>query len=116
MKHIYCDGSGFGKYCYFCEETQESKIQEVPKKGMTHNQIEYLAVISGINAFPKEDLVIYSDSQLVINQLNYEFKIRFDHLKKLAKQAWESTKDRKVVFEWIPRTKNKAGFLLEGKA
>lgn len=42
----YIDGSGNGKYGFFIEETNETKIT---KRGITNNQAEYLAVLEALS-------------------------------------------------------------------
>ena len=57
--------------------------------------------------------VIYGDSQLVIRQMKGRYRVKADHLHGLNSEAKSLAAQLKVTFEEIPRTRNKAGFLLE---
>jgi len=116
MLNVYTDGSGKGKYGYVIMtednlETIDFDIVEEP--GITNNQAEYKGILKALqDIFPERAVRIHSDSQLVINQLNHEWHIKNDDLRKLAMQIWELCKGRQVEFVWIPRKQNKAGKLL----
>ncbi len=106
---VYTDGSGDGKYGFFIEETNTAKV--FTKENITNNRAEYLAVLEALK-FTTGDIEIYSDSKLVVNQLNHEWDIKDDSLRDLAVEIWKLIGNRKVSFIWIPREKNKAGKLL----
>lgn len=109
----YVDGSGKGKYAFVAEKGGEVfKIGLFSRKGITNNQAEYLAVLEVLKAFPKQELLIYSDSRLLVNQLNLNYAIRSFKLRKLAQEVWRRMRTRKVEIRWIPRRYNKAGKLL----
>jgi len=115
MLNVSTDGSGDGRFGYVAMsqdnlETIDAKV--VREEGITNNCAEYKAVILALRTFPNEDLKIYSDSQLVVNQLNHVWHIKSDNLRKLALLVWDLAKDRKVEFVWVPRKQNKAGKLL----
>ena len=55
-------------------------------KGGTNNVAEYYAVIHvlrELRSYNREDIVIYSDSSLVVNQVNGSWQIKNDELRKL---------------------------------
>jgi len=106
---VYVDGSGNDKYGFFIEETNEAKV--FTKENITNNQAEYLAVLEALK-FITGDIEIYSDSKLVVNQLNHEWHIKEDDLRNLAVEIWKLIGNRKVSFIWILREQNKAGKLL----
>lgn len=113
--HIYVDGSGppESKFGYFVEETKRSSLKRM--EGLTNNESEYHAIIEVLKdpeIHPSDEITIYSDSNLVINQINHEFAINNESLRKLAMEVWSITKDRKVNFEWVPRKANRAGKML----
>ena len=115
MFNVYTDGSGDGRYGYVVMskdglETIDTRV--VQEEGLTNNLAEYKAVLLAVQTFPMEDLQIYSDSQLVVNQLNHEWHIKSDPLRKLAMLIWDYCQGRKVEFIWVPRKENKAGKLL----
>lgn len=75
----------------------------------TNNQAEYAAILGALEmAFDKdiEDVIIYSDSQLAIKQLNREWRINDSILLEYARKIWRNISSfNSVVFEWIPRAK-----------
>ena len=56
---------------------------------------------------------ICGDSQLVIRQVRGEYRVRKPHLVPLHAEASRLSSDLDVEFQWVPREKNPAGFLLE---
>lgn len=107
---IYVDGSGFGKYGFVTDNT----VKIFHKENITNNQAEYLAIIVALDFVKEKNVTIFSDSQLIVNQLNHKFHIKDDKLRELALKVWNliESKGLNVVFKWIPRTENKAGKLL----
>ena len=112
---VFVDGSGgtnsgFG---YFVKETGESFYER--KSDMTNNQAEYMAIISVLKKFSgiADEIVIYSDSKNTVSQLNHEYAINNDHLRNLAREAWDlMIKLPNLKITWIPRNQNLAGKML----
>lgn len=79
----------------------------------TNNEAEYLAMIAGLKAtteYKPKAIFVYSDSQLVVNQVNGEWKIKKNHLEKLCEEIFEIiNKNKNICFEinWISRNYNK---------
>ena len=59
-------------------------------EGIQNNEAEYLAIITALNNVINKDnqIVILSDSQLVVNQINHKYGINNENLRKLATQVW----------------------------
>ena len=115
MVTAYVDGSGgeSSGYGYYIVETGGSEYTKRPN--LTNMQAEYMAVLAVLDklAGSTEPLIIYSDSQVVVRQINHEYGINNGTLRGLAQKAWSllsSYADAKVV--WIPRKKNLAGKML----
>ena len=56
----------------------------------TNNEAEYNALISGLKSLLKLNLlnpIIYSDSELVVNQVNGEYRVKNDRMKLLYKEV-----------------------------
>lgn len=78
----------------------------------TNNEAEYIAVFYGITRCIElwaKEIFLYADSDLVIKQLSWLWKIKKEELKiinqdiqSLIKKSWI-----KVIFNWIPREQNK---------
>jgi len=77
----------------------------------TNNQAEYKALIAGLakaKEFGARELDVFLDSELVVKQLNREYKVKDKGLAPLFVQAYNiSLGFKKIVFKHIPREKNK---------
>ena len=117
MLNVYVDGSGKPKsrYCYYVKENNRFKYHE-SKQELTNNQAEYLAIREALKDLLDEDkeIIVYSDSKVVVNQLNHEYAINDDILRALAFEIWSmiNDKDADVRFRWISRKDNLAGKML----
>ena len=108
---IYTDGSGkTGKYIYVIPAKKIVKIFR--NHGLTNNEAEYSGIIAALSQIKDKNIAIFSDSQLIVNQLNKSYKIKEPRLKVLAQQVWKLCEGRNVAFNWVPREKNKAGKIL----
>lgn len=108
---IYTDGSGkTGKYIYAIPEKKKVVISRL--KGITNNEAEYMAVVKALRENKGNNIKIISDSQLIVNQLNKNYKIKEDRMRKFAMKIWKLCEGRKVSFTWVPREKNLAGKIL----
>lgn len=100
----------------------EKKVAEVSKYigSCTNNEAEYMALIAGLNLAQEKNitkLACYIDSELVVKQLNKEYKVKNDRLQKL----FEKTKVLlsgfdQVTFTHVTRDKNKLADALVNKA
>lgn len=143
MISVYCDGSidtaggrekggvraafGFVVYDYKCD-SKISCYGTVPVgDGTTVNTAEYFAIIRALEMLQSMDtghrpVVIYSDSQLVIRQINGVYAVREAHLQKLSDRVRNLKRGFvNLTFTWVPRTKNTEADALakrawEGKA
>lgn len=117
---IYTDGGSRGNpglaACGVYFETLDKKYGQYLGK-TTNNVAEYEAIIFalkkvkaliGKNNTEKTDIKINSDSQLIVSQLNGEFKLKEESLWKYFIDVWNLKQDfKKVSFSYIPREKNK---------
>lgn len=115
---VYVDGaaepnpgpSGVGVVIY---DEKEKKIKEVKKYiGLaTNNVAEYKALIQGLKESKNllaQTVDVFSDSQLLINQMNGRFRINDKNLRRLFQQAKNlEGKFDKVTYHLIGRNKNK---------
>ena len=73
----------------------------------TNNVAEYIAIINALKAalkFTKGDIELYSDSKLVVKQLNKEYNINADHLSRLFDEVYALyPKYRSVKFFHVHR-------------
>ena len=62
------------------------------------------------------EILVRSDSQLVVNQVNGQWRVEDSKLIELSEEARDSLKKLGPVrLEWVPREENYAGLWLEGK-
>lgn len=62
---------------------------------MTNNQAEYTGLLKGLDAATRagvEDLSVYSDSELMVKQINGEYRVKNPNIKPLFEQAWQKLK------------------------
>jgi len=86
----------------------------------TNNQAEYQALIKGLEvALEKKisDLACFLDSELVVKQLNKEYKVKDKELAKVFVRIWNLTlKFKKITFSHIRREFNKEADKLVNEA
>ncbi len=112
--NIYCDGSGYNGrtsgYCVIRGDYIERKIYE---KRYTNNEMEWEAMIQALKIAESGDTV-YSDSQLVVNQITGNWKIKESHLIPYADEGKTLLRSKRgVSVKWIPREQNDAGIYIE---
>lgn len=109
----YTDGYTNNKECGYLILSENIEIHNnYEHKKYTCNECEYLGMLETLKIC-NENSIIYSDSQLVVNQLTKNWKCNFDHLRILRDKCKEILSAKKVTIKWIPREKNKAGKRIE---
>jgi len=106
------------------------KIYWQPIGDRTNNEAEYYALLKALALAAERwadkttgkvldgvgGILIRSDSQLVVNQVNGEWRVEDSKLIELSEEARDSIKKLGPVrLEWVPREENYAGLWLEGK-
>ena len=106
------------------------RIYWQPVGDRTNNEAEYHAVLKALALAAERwadkttgkvlggvgEILIRSDSKLVVNQVNGEWRVEDEKLVELCEKARDSIKKLGLVkLEWIPREENYAGLWLEGK-
>lgn len=93
---------------------QAASISERGGELATNNVGEYQAVIAamlwliGLSPADQEPVILQSDSQLIVNQVNGQWQCHDPKLLPLRNMVLEA-RDRytkSITFKWIPRTKN----------
>lgn len=112
---VYSDGASRGNpgvsaiaYVILDEETRILKRESAYLGVRTNNQAEYEALLSALQSaseFDGDEVECYLDSELVVKQLNGQYKVRNETLRVL----WFKVQDykqgfRKISFTYIPRT------------
>lgn len=128
---IYFDGAclpynpgGIVCYGYVIKEKGGKVIAQgkgIDLEKKTNNEAEYVALIKAleeaIKKFNLENVLIYGDSQLVVNQINGSFEVRSSNLLPLYLKTLGLLKNFKNwKVQWIPRDKNEEADFLSKKA
>lgn len=113
---LYVDGGTRGSVICLFDPQRDKKIVKKRTGHVTNNDLEYLAIIYGIEYakkyFPKDKLTIFSDSKLAVNQINGEYKVNGDNLIALHKKTLRKLTDN-ITIQWVRRSFNPAGIHLE---
>lgn len=121
---IYTDGASRGNpgpssvgIVFYNEKGQEIKKYGEFLGEKTNNEAEYQAVIFALKKFKalfgkklaqNTEVEVRSDSELLIKQLNGEYKILEPKIQLLFVAVWNLKLDfKKIKFKLIPREKNK---------
>ena len=83
---------------------------------LTVNEGEYMAMYFALEhalASRLQSVVVLSDSQLVVNQVNGVYRVRKPHLILLKDAVLVLVKRVGATIKWIPREENLAGLVLE---
>ncbi len=131
---IYTDGGSRGNPgpsavgIVFCNEKKQviRKYSEYLGDNFTNNQAEYRAVIFALKKFKalfgkklakSSEIEIRSDSELIVKQLNSQYKILDEKIQSLFLEVWNLKFDfKKVKFKLISRDKNKEADKLVNEA
>lgn len=131
---IYTDGGSRGNPgkagigVVFCNEREQviKKYGEYLGDNLTNNEAEYSAVIFALKKFKAlfgkaiaetSDVEVKADSELLVKQMNGEYKILDEKIQKLFIDVWNLKLDFKSVkFKHTPRDKNKEADRLVNEA
>lgn len=95
------------------DRDQLKRIAEISKYiGVTtNNQAEYQALVATLEKVKElgaEEVTCYLDSELLVKQLNKEYKVKDQNLAPLFVKAWNlSLSFKKITFHHVPRERNK---------
>ncbi len=114
---IHTDGGARGNpgpaaYAYVIEKNGSAAIEEAGCLGTaTNNQAEYTALIHALEHAEKlgreHRLLIHSDSELLVKQMNGEYRVKDEGLKPLYERAHRlASRFREVTIRHVPRAQN----------
>ena len=131
---IYTDGGSRGNPgpsaagVMFCNEKGQSikEYSEYLGDKLTNNEAEYKAVIFALKKFKavfgkklakNSEIEIRSDSELLVKQINAQYKILNENIQPLFLEIWNLRFDfKKLKFKQISRDKNKQADRLANEA
>jgi ribonuclease HI len=116
MKY-YTDGSSTigikSAHCVVDEKGRTIEYLELKAPNdKTNNEEEYRGVIAALK-YCKEGDEIFTDSMLVVNQVNGGWKCNKPHLVALRNETQDWLIKTKAILRWIPREENLAGKIFE---
>ncbi len=106
-------------------DSQNSKVFFKDIGDKTNNEAEYHALLAALSYIPRnisgrgsdaKNTRICSDSKVLVNQVNGDWKVeqaRLMRLRELAAKTMADLSLRRLV--WVPREQNYAGLWFEGK-
>jgi ribonuclease HI len=116
---IHTDGASRGNpgaaaYAYTISAPGRDDIEEADPLGrMTNNQAEYTALVRALEHALEEfgddcRVVVHSDSELMVKQLNGEYRVKNEELKPLCEEARDLCRRFKggVEVVYVPRSQN----------
>lgn len=131
---IYTDGGSRGNPgpsalgVVFCNEKGEiiKKYSQALEEEATNNEAEYQAAIFALRKFKslfgkklafQSEVEMKADSELLIKQINGQYKILEPKIQTLFLTLWNLKLDfKKIKFKLIPRTQNKVADSLANEA
>ncbi len=116
--NIFIDGGTRGSR--ICLVDGDKTIVHVRKTSTgdtpTNNELEYLALEYALryidNKYRRKKIKIYSDSKLIVNQINGKWRVTTESLLPLYKKCKAKMTDN-IKLIWISRNFNLAGHVLE---
>ncbi len=122
--YIYTDGASRGNPgnagAGFIIYNENGDIVKKGKKFLgkkTNNEAEYYALIIALKNIPENASVsIFSDSELMVKQLNGEYKVRNEKLKPLYNEVIKLLENKEYNINHIKREKNKLADNLANEA
>ena len=113
---IYIDGGT--RNSNICLVDGDYTVVKYRSKSPTNNELEYLALLYALgyirDKYKGEKVIIYSDSQLMVNQMNGKWRVTTPNLVALHEKC-SSMITHKIKLKWISRKFNLAGHVLEKK-
>ena len=118
MKYtVYCDGAARGNpgpagsgYAVYSESGELVHSKAIPLGYATNNIAEYTALLEAakyVKALAPAQVDFLLDSELVVKQLNGQYKVRAEHLIPLYQELTLLLAGLNYKCVHIPRTKNK---------
>lgn len=116
MVKLYVDGGTRGMVICLHDPQRNKTIVKRRRTASTNNDLEYLAIIYGIEYakkyYPKDEITIFSDSKLAVNQINGEYKVNGENLIFLHNRTLRKLNSH-IHIQWVRRNFNPAGVHLE---
>ena len=117
MIEVFTDGRaepnpGLGTYGFVVYENGKRIIADrgVAGRGVSNNYAEYSCLVKALERLHSrrsEQIKVYSDSSLLVNQMNGKWKFKGGNYSEKLLEARDAVKGfSNLSFEWIPRERN----------
>ena len=121
LVNIYIDGGTYKNRICVSDGIKKEFFVERQEKEHTNNQLEYLALswaakYYALNYQEGPPVIIWSDSQLIVRQVNGKYQVKNHLLKPYYQQAMDDLEKAHIpvrCVQWLPRDQNYAGIYLE---
>lgn len=113
--NYYVDGSGWnGRQAGWVVTDESGTViaEATYNVNRTNNEMEYEACLAACKEAGFKD-TIYTDSQLVYNQIYGTWKLKKRELIPLCMDCRKKIEGKNLELIWVPREENVAGILLE---
>lgn len=114
MVDIYVDGGT--RHSNICLVDGSHVVVKHRRGKPTNNELEYLALLYALgyvrDKYKGEKVTIFSDSQLMVNQMNGKYRVTTPTLVELHDKC-SSMLTHNIKIKWISRKINLAGHVLE---
>lgn len=112
--NIYVDGGT--RNSNICLVDGKHVVVRYRKKNPTNNELEYLALLYALgyvrDKYKHRQVTIYSDSMLIVNQMNGKWRVTTPNLILLHDKCSRMITN-KIKLKWVSRKFNLAGHVLE---
>lgn len=116
MIKLYIDGGTVGSRICLVDKLKNKTLVKIRGVDPTNNELEYLALVYALqyitNNYKRRNITIYSDSLLVVNQINGKWRITTPTLLPIWNKCMKMVTD-KIKIKWISRDFNEAGWVLD---
>jgi ribonuclease HI len=115
VRKIYVDGGT--RHSNICLVDGENvHLRRRGNGELTNNELEYLAMLFALeyirSKYPDEKVTVYSDSKLIVNQINGGWRVTTKTLRPYYEKCVKKLSDN-IKIIWISRDFNLAGHVLE---
>ena len=116
MIKLYIDGGTVGSRICLVDKLKNKTLDKIRGVDPTNSELEYLALVYALqyitNNYKRRNITIYSDSLLVVNQINGKWRITTPTLLPIWNKCMKMVTD-KIKIKWISRDFNEAGWVLD---
>ena len=114
--NIWIDGAGAPlprQKAKACVVFEDGDVRVTTYESGTNNEMEYQALLLGLEDPRSDGATVHTDSQLLVGHLTKAWKVNAANLRPLHARAADLLSRKHATLVWIPRGQNRAGKVLE---